>query len=503
LAQVSSRDCTRACVSHALEHMVPSNRASANMGSGSSGWSCLFPWMGASASRAHSTSAMSGPVPSEQQGSPSWAAGRSRFLSRSTSALTGPVPCEQPGSPIGASHCAVDIAEQRSEGKVSAASFKRKVTTDVSNNSEMNRKANAATASFKRPSAWVLVFGWSLAVCAGFVNTVAFKSWGFYVSHVTGTTSSIGMGIEGLHTGKDIEVLLDPLRLLFSFLLGAFTCGLLIDKNQVRFGGKSFYGIALVGNACLLIAAVAVGGDKGNISAASLAAIACGLQNAMCTSHFGAVVRTTHVTGTITDIGSTLGRMCMVLLRKGCDRSRLNVVEKAEIMVDVRKVIVLVPMWFSFLIGCIFGTYLQTQMGVFALLVPASVTGAVGLMYAFFRKDLKAYIKSITTEKQRLSADEKQLLTDDVHSMHATLVHVTEQLNLLQENQQISGPLGSQIVTDLKEELAGMCGVIGLVKENLQNLCDTETTEEDLPDWAFHLGPGEQSITRQWSRDKQ
>eukprot|EP00445_Apocalathium_hangoei_P012981 CAMPEP_0203876252 /NCGR_PEP_ID=MMETSP0359-20131031/21242_1 /ASSEMBLY_ACC=CAM_ASM_000338 /TAXON_ID=268821 /ORGANISM="Scrippsiella Hangoei, Strain SHTV-5" /LENGTH=448 /DNA_ID=CAMNT_0050795091 /DNA_START=37 /DNA_END=1383 /DNA_ORIENTATION=- len=442
------------------------------MGSESFGWSCLCPGMGASASRARSTSAKSGPLPSEQPASPIWSA----------------------GLPIGAptaSTCVVDVADQRSEGKVSVASparptYQRNVTTDLSNNSEMNRRASATTASFKRPSAWVLVFGWSLAVCAGFVNTVGYKCWGFYVSHTTGTTSAIGMGIQGLHTRNEIELLFNPLCLLLSFLLGAFTCGLLIDKNQVHFGGKSLYGIALVGNACLLIAAVAMGGDQGNISAASLAAIACGLQNAMCTSHFGACVRTTHVTGTITDIGSTLGRMTMILLRKKCDMSRLNVVEKAEIVVDTRKVIVLVPMWFSFVIGCIFGSYLHTQMHVYALLVPASLTFTVGLVYAFYRKDLKAYLKNISTERQRLSDGEKQRLSVDVQSMHATLVHATEQLNRLQEIQDIGGTLGSQIVIDLKEELAGMCGVIANVEENLQSLCQTE--EEDLPDWAHHLG---------------
>ena len=65
-----------------------------------------------------------------------------------------------------------------------------------------------------------------------------------------------------------------------------------------------------------------------------LVAAACGLQNAMCTSHFGAIIRTTHLTGTVTDIGSTLGRISMIYLRKGCRRSRLDHVERAEVGVD-------------------------------------------------------------------------------------------------------------------------------------------------------------------------
>lgn len=76
-----------------------------------------------------------------------------------------------------------------------------------------------------------------------------------------------------------------------------------------------------------------------------LVAAALGLQNAMCTSHFGAIFRTTHVTGTVTDIGSTLGRISIIYLRKGCRRSRLSDVELAEVGVDRRKLAVLLGLW--------------------------------------------------------------------------------------------------------------------------------------------------------------
>lgn len=76
-----------------------------------------------------------------------------------------------------------------------------------------------------------------------------------------------------------------------------------------------------------------------------LVAAALGLQNAMCTSHFGAIFRTTHVTGTVTDIGSTLGRISIIYLRKGCRRSRLSDVELAEVGVDRRRLAVLLGLW--------------------------------------------------------------------------------------------------------------------------------------------------------------
>jgi len=267
----------------------------------------------------------------------------------------------------------------------------------LSISSETYRQATAARNSFKRPRTWVLIFGWSLAFCAGIVNVVAFRSWGTYVSHMTGDTTAIGMRIEGVHQrGTQIEDLQKAVVILLSFLFGAFLCGILIDKNQVHFGGKSFYGLALVGNSILLI--IATFHEK-PLLASCITATACGLQNAMCTSHFGAVVRTTHVTGTATDIGSTLGRITMIFLRNGCRHSSMNIVDRAEVGVDARKLLVLAPMLLCFLLGTMTGAYLFALMDVFALLIPASLTGVVGLCYMLFRQRLKGYLKHIEAER--------------------------------------------------------------------------------------------------------
>ena len=147
--------------------------------------------------------------------------------------------------------------------------------------------------------------------------------------------------------------------LVLSFLVGAYACGLLIDKNQVHFLGKAFYGLALVLNSSLLVTAAFI---PGRLLPVCLVAAACGLQNAMCTSHFGAIIRTTHVTGTVTDIGSTFGRISMIYLRKGCRRSKLNDVERAEVGVDARKLGVLFGLWSFYFMGGLFGVYMETWL---------------------------------------------------------------------------------------------------------------------------------------------
>mmetsp|Transcript_88214 Transcript_88214/g.234222 ORF Transcript_88214/g.234222 Transcript_88214/m.234222 type:complete len:314 (-) Transcript_88214:88-1029(-) len=203
--------------------------------------------------------------------------------------------------------------------------------------------------------------------------------------------------------------------------------GLVIPKNQVHFGGKSFYGVALVGNSCLLIASGFIApthpvSDEGitqarAVAAGCLAAMACGLQNAMCTMHFGAVVRTTHVTGTATDIGSTAGRAAMILLRSGCKRRNSSEIERAEVSDDVTKLCVLLPIFVGFLCGTILGAFLHTAMGVHALFVPAMVTGTTGLMYVFFRTQMKMQLKKLEEMRLKEELDEMESALQKAHSL--------------------------------------------------------------------------------------
>mmetsp|Transcript_19270 Transcript_19270/g.55283 ORF Transcript_19270/g.55283 Transcript_19270/m.55283 type:complete len:122 (+) Transcript_19270:74-439(+) len=75
----------------------------------------------------------------------------------------------------------------------------RKSTRRGSNSTSMLAAAQIAKAAFKRPSTWVLVFGWSLALCAGIVNSVAYGALGHFVSHATGATTSVALGLHGYH----------------------------------------------------------------------------------------------------------------------------------------------------------------------------------------------------------------------------------------------------------------------------------------------------------------
>jgi uncharacterized membrane protein YoaK (UPF0700 family) len=66
------------------------------------------------------------------------------------------------------------------------------------------------------------------------------------------------------------------------------------------------YGVVMMVEGGLLAVATALLMAKHRLGLPAVA-MACGIQNAMTSSYCGLVIRTTHVTGTVTDIGVMLG----------------------------------------------------------------------------------------------------------------------------------------------------------------------------------------------------
>ncbi|CAE7612362.1 unnamed protein product [Symbiodinium necroappetens] len=327
-----------------------------------------------------------------------------------------------------------------------------RLSRQSSSTMRIREKAATIRKSFQRPKFWVTGFGWCLAACAGAANTIAFKCWMLYASHVTGSTSNMAFRLEGYQQGEyGSESLKEACSLVFSFLAGAYACGVLIDKNQVHFMGKAFYGLALVLNSALLITAAFV---PGRLVPACFVSAACGLQNAMCTSHFGAIIRTTHVTGTVTDIGSTMGRISMIYLRKACRCAPLNDIDRAEIGVDARKLAVLAGLWSFYLIGGLIGIYMENVIpGPRALLVPAFVTGSVGLFYMACRRLLKNYIKKL----------EQDRFTADLQEAQQALAHMGSRLHDLEAGE-------DKLVVELDAEMGHMIEALHEVEADFDNV---------------------------------
>jgi len=218
------------------------------------------------------------------------------------------------------------------------------------------------------------------------------------------------------HAGLAREAVL----LILSFIFGAFLCGLVIPKNALHFGGKSFYGVALIGTSTFCSLCTVFSFWHLRMPAACSAACASGMQNAMCTLHLGAVVRTTHVTGTATDIGSTLGRATMIVLRAAWERRRRSYLENVELEVDLKKFAVLLVIFTSFFIGCYLGALSHSHLGAWTFVVPAAATGVMGVLYTCFREKMKRQIKRM--QVRRLEAEIEEV-TDIVQRARSRSQH--------------------------------------------------------------------------------
>jgi len=312
---------------------------------------------------------------------------------------------------------------------------------DSATESSDSEAVKKARASFARPADWMIVFGAVLAACAGIVNVGALLELRTVVSHMTGLTTNLGLRLEGVRIGmfsadgEHVNSILtgeslhghaglarEALLLIVCFIFGAFLCGLVIPKNALHFGGKSFYGVALIGTSILCTLCTVFSFWHMRMPAACSAACASGMQNAMCTMHLGAVVRTTHVTGTATDIGSTLGRATMIVVRAACERRRRSYLEKVELEVDLKKLTVLLIIFTSFFVGCFLGALTHSHLGAWTFAVPAIATGLMGVLYTCFRARMKRQIKRM--QVRRLEAEIEEV-TDIVQRARSGSQHST------------------------------------------------------------------------------
>lgn len=144
--------------------------------------------------------------------------------------------------------------------------------------------------------------GCALAAGAAATNVAFLAACGISVSHMTGDLTRIPWEILG--QGHGAQQVLGLVVVCISFTLGAMLAGLLMHRRGLDLGRP--YGAALalegllLGVAWLLLA-------RWPVLALGLAAGACGLQNALASTWRGVLLRTTHVTGLLTDFGQGLG----------------------------------------------------------------------------------------------------------------------------------------------------------------------------------------------------
>lgn len=181
-------------------------------------------------------------------------------------------------------------------------------------------------AARQRTEASNIRLGRVLAFVAGAVNAGGFLAVGQYTSHMTGILSSIN---DSLVTGH-AALAAAALGSVLLFLLGAATSAICIHWGRQR-RAHSEYATPLMLEALLLLAFGLIGArlEQERLlllpATVGLLCYVMGLQNAMITKISRAEIRTTHVTGIVTDIGIELGKLLYWNSTVHADRARLQV----------------------------------------------------------------------------------------------------------------------------------------------------------------------------------
>jgi uncharacterized membrane protein YoaK (UPF0700 family) len=156
------------------------------------------------------------------------------------------------------------------------------------------------SARFERPQLLFFVGGFALTFLAGAINVTMLSHYAVPVSHMSGAVSRLGMDLGAQHYA-DLSIIA---FIVGGFALGCVLTGALVGNSALA--SRRRYALVLACEATVLALAAILQEDEMH-APVILGAAACGIQNAMASSYYGLVVRTTHVTGIITDLGFMLG----------------------------------------------------------------------------------------------------------------------------------------------------------------------------------------------------
>ncbi len=187
----------------------------------------------------------------------------------------------------------------------------------------------------------VLAGGSALAFLAAAVNVGFMVRLGTSVSHLTGDLSRFALDTVDIDRDS-ASALWQLAAALVGFVLGATLSGYFIHHPTLELTRP--YGRSITAIGGLLLLSHPLMRLQPHLSLL-LAAAACGYQNALATYYRGVILRTTHVTGLLTDLGVSMG----MRLRHG----------------EVERWKVVAPLWLcaSFFAGALAGAALTLAVG--------------------------------------------------------------------------------------------------------------------------------------------
>lgn len=214
-----------------------------------------------------------------------------------------------------------------------------------------------------RDRIWIWI---ALAFSAGAVNAIALAACQRFVTHVTGTITLVGVD------HADAWLVVEYASVVVCFVLGAMTSVVLIDGRRLRY--RQPWPLAPLGIVTAVLFFTAIAGSfgvfgpfgrtvetPGDFVLLSILGFAMGLQNAAVATTTGMIVRTTHMTGPVTDFAVALATAF-----SGGERA---IVEAARQSARIRGAKIL-----AFLMGALSGALAAGALQYRAFFLPAGVT---------------------------------------------------------------------------------------------------------------------------------
>ena len=216
---------------------------------------------------------------------------------------------------------------------------------------------------------WNFILFGTCILCfnAGYINALTLNTnYQISSAHVTGLVAKLSsyLYLYKWYNFKNVIIT------YVTFILGAIISGLIIDYEIFHFGAK--YGLMLIFIGIVqLLGIIAEEKCKNSIYFIWTCSFSCGMQNGLTSKYSNNILRTTHLTGTTTDFGVTIGHIL---------RGKTN---------ETNKLILQTVSIISFFCGGIFGNFAYYKYNHYALSVSAFTSFIIGFIYIFYLKIYK------------------------------------------------------------------------------------------------------------------
>jgi uncharacterized membrane protein YoaK (UPF0700 family) len=232
-----------------------------------------------------------------------------------------------------------------------------------------------------RHNQWIAGY---LALIAGIVNSAGFILLGVFTSHVTG---NVGRFADDLALQRSAAPY--ALILILAFFGGAVLASVALEttsRSRPRtYSLLLFVEAGLLATFALLSFIMNTTNPRFHDVQAILLCVAMGMQNSFVTRLSGAVVRTTHLTGVVTDLGIETARWFRLWRAKLAEKTgvRLVVGVDAPVAPQAPRTYLLLTIAGAFICGSAIGAVSAARWGQLSLLLPTLALVGAGVVATF------------------------------------------------------------------------------------------------------------------------